>query len=106
MGRDEGWGSLLGKILVGVGALATGAYVTHKIMPEKKQIEDTRVMLPEEKHIYKPSEFNDLLDFNENPLGFPHVLWLRVLPSIVVLVSASGLIEIRENKKGIAIHSK
>ena len=73
---------------------------------EKKQIEDTRVMLPEEKHIYKPSEFNDLLDFNENPLGFPHVLWLRVLPSIVVLVSASGLIEIRENKKGIAIHSK
>lgn len=70
-------------------------------MSEKKQSEDAGLMLPEEKHIYKPSEFNDLLDFNDNPLGFPHVLWCRLLPAIAALVSASGLIDIRENKENI-----
>ena len=96
MGSD-GIGSIIGKVLIGVGAAVAGAYVANKVTSAAKQ-QNQPMQIENKRQVFKPSDYDDLLDFDEDYIGFAHVVWCRLLPAVAAVVSAYGLIDIRENK--------
>ncbi len=103
MSRDSDDGIGIGGILIGLGALAAGGFAAYKAM--KGSGSRTPPELPQQRRIYNPSDYEDILNFYEEHIDPLHTYFCRVVPAAAAIVSLCGNIDVRQNNKGIEYYT-
>ena len=100
MSRDSDDGIGIGGILIGLGALAAGGYAAYKAIKGSGNSQ-MPPQLPQQSRIYKPSDYENILNFYEEHIDPLHTYFCRVVPAAAAIVSLCGNIDIRQNNEQI-----
>lgn len=100
MGRRDDDG--IDGILLGLGALVVGGYGIYKAIKNANNPKQNKPpQIKQQRRIVKPSDYEDLLNFDIDYIDLGHVLYCRVIPSMAALFSSAGFIDIRNDNEEI-----